>query len=228
MPASAGKIARHSAYARFLHWAGGLCFILGLLSGLGLFLKPQFGWLLPMFGGRKLAEELHPWFGLGFVFFFIFQFFSWLPRMRWKPADREFLRHVLAHVRHPNAPAPAETGFFNGGQKAYFWTVAASAAIFLETGIVYWFPKYFPKGLYAAFRYTHRAAGIVMAVALLAHIFKATIGEPGTFRSMLGGKVTEEWARLRRPRWHRDLRGAAGDVPSGAPPVPDPINESIP
>ena len=206
-PASTGEIARHSGYARFLHWAGGLCFILGLLSGIGLLFKPQFGWLLPMFGGKKLAEELHPWFGLGFTFFFVFQFINWLGRMRWTAADFAFLRKVFSHVLHPNAPAPAETGFFNGGQKAYFWSVAASAVLFLATGIVYWFKEHFPNGLYLVCRFTHRAAGIVVAVMLLAHIYKATIGEPGTFRSMIGGKVTEEWARLRRPRWHRDLKG---------------------
>jgi len=201
-----GDIVRHSAYSRFLHWAVGLCFLLGLLSGLALLFKNQFGWLLPMFGGRKWCEALHPWFGVGFVFLFVFQFINWIRRMRWTAADGVFVRHLAAHALHRNAPAPAETGFFNGGQKLYFWSVAAGAALFLVTGIVYWNKAWFPNGLYLVSRFTHRAAGIVMGAGLLVHIYKATIGEPGTLRSMLGGKVTEEWARLRRPRWFRDLK----------------------
>jgi formate dehydrogenase subunit gamma len=44
-----------------------------------------------------------------------------------------------------------------------------------------------------------------MSAGLLVHIYKATIGEPGTFRSMVSGTVTRQWARSRRPKWYRDL-----------------------
>jgi formate dehydrogenase subunit gamma len=45
-----------------------------------------------------------------------------------------------------------------------------------------------------------------MLAGLLVHSYKASIGEPGTLRSMIRGTVTLQWARTRRPKWFRDIK----------------------
>jgi len=65
-----GELLRHRVYTRFLHWMVALFFFLALFSGFGIYLPWLFRWFTPIFGGGALSRELHPWFGLAFVFFF--------------------------------------------------------------------------------------------------------------------------------------------------------------
>jgi cytochrome b subunit of formate dehydrogenase len=65
-----GELLRHRAYTRFLHWAYGIFFFLALVSGFGIYMPWIFRWFTPLFGGGAMTRMLHPWFGLGFVFFF--------------------------------------------------------------------------------------------------------------------------------------------------------------
>src|SRR5579862_2932733 len=120
---SAGEIPRHSAYTRFVHWAVAICFFLALFSGFVDFFAKGMAWLAPVFGGRKSAAHLHPWFSLAFVAFFVLQFANWLARMKWRPPDSRFVQKAVANPLRPGAYIDPETGFFNGGQKLFFWLV---------------------------------------------------------------------------------------------------------
>ncbi|HEX8891802.1 MAG TPA: hypothetical protein VF783_00685, partial [Terriglobales bacterium] len=65
-----GELMRHPVYTRFLHWMYGIFFFLALLSGFGIYEPWIFRFFTPFFGGGAMTRLLHPWFGLGFVFFF--------------------------------------------------------------------------------------------------------------------------------------------------------------
>src|SRR2546421_5190919 len=82
-----GELRRHPVYTRFLHWMVALFFFLALFSGFGLYLPWLFRCFTPIFGGGALTRALHPWFGIGFVFFFGLQMLNWLKLMTWTPAD---------------------------------------------------------------------------------------------------------------------------------------------
>ena len=72
-----GELLRHPVYTRFLHWMVGIFFFLALLSGFGIYLPWIFRFFTPLFGGGAMTRLLHPWFGLGFVFFFALQAINW-------------------------------------------------------------------------------------------------------------------------------------------------------
>jgi len=131
---------------------------------------------------------------------------AWRKKARWTPADSQFVRDMPTHARHPSRQQPEDTGFFNGGQKLYFWAVIWSCVIFLITGIVWAFRYQVPHNVYAVCRTTHRVLGVIMLIGLVVHIYKASIGEPGTLRSMIRGTVTAQWARTRRPLWWREVK----------------------
>jgi len=181
------------------------CFIIVMFTGLALYWRSILGWMLPMFGGKETAINLHFWFGLGLGFFTLLLYFAWRAVARWTPADTHFVKHLRQYAASPSQLPPPETGFFNGGQKLYFWSVILSMAVFVVTGVVWWYRKDVPQNVYAVCRTTHRILAVIMSGGLLVHIYKASIGEPGTLRSMIGGTVTREWARIRRPGWFRDL-----------------------
>src|SRR5215207_5369157 len=121
-----GELFRYPLYTRFLHWSVAIFFILALLTGLAIYSPHLFYFLTPLFGGGAMTRFLHPWFSLAFTLFFFFQFLNWLAPMAWTKADSRFLRHIKEYATNQEKREPEDTGFFNGGQKLYFWAIALS------------------------------------------------------------------------------------------------------
>lgn len=201
----AATIVRHSGYVRFLHWAMAVVYIAAMATGMALYWRSILGWILPVFGGKDVAVTVHFWAGIGLTLATLLIFVAWRKAARWSAADSNFVRHLGQHGLHPGQPQPEDTGFFNGGQKLYFWGVVVTGVIFFGTGLVWWYRKQVPNEVYVVCRTTHRVLGVLMSAGFLVHVYKATIGEPGTLRSMLRGTVTRDWARTRRPKWFREI-----------------------
>ena len=72
------ELLRHPVYTRVLHWSVAIFFILALLSGFAIYSPWLFRGITPIFGGGPMTRLLHPWFSLGFVIAFAFQFLNWL------------------------------------------------------------------------------------------------------------------------------------------------------
>jgi formate dehydrogenase, gamma subunit len=199
-----GELLRHPAYTRVLHWSVAFAFILSLLSGFAIYSPWLYRWLTPLFGGGPMTRFLHPWFGLLFTIFFFFQFLNWFVPMQWTSNDSRWMRRIRAYVSNEEKRESEETGFFNGGQKLYFWTIVVSAVLFLVTGILMWFDNVVPRWVVAVSYVVHDIAALVMLAGFIIHIYEGTAAAPGTFRSMVDGTVTDEWARTHHPAWFAD------------------------
>ena len=116
---TSGELLRHPVYTRFLHWMVGIFFFLALLSGFGIYLPWIFRFFTPLFGGGAMTRFLHPWFGLGFVFFFALQALNWWQVMTWTPADSRWMKHIKEYVTRTDSMESPDTGFFNAGQKLH-------------------------------------------------------------------------------------------------------------
>lgn len=208
-PVPPSDLVRHTLGVRIVHWLVALGFILAMASGLSLYWASILRWLQPFFGGEQGTIAVHFVAGLALALFAVPMYFFWRQRMRWSAADGYFIRHLREHALRPDQVPPADTGFFNGGQKLYFWAFIASTAYLLVTGLIWWWRRepWMPHSVYAVGRTSHRVVAVIMCGSLLIHIYKATVGEPGTFASMVKGTVTSGWARLRRPAWFRELGG---------------------
>lgn len=203
-----GELLRHPVYTRFLHWAVALFFFLALLSGFALYLPWLFHWFTPIFGGGALSRELHPWFGIGFVFFFGLQMMNWLKLMAWTKADSNWMRGVKKIFGGKEKMDPIDTGFFNAGQKLEFWEIVAGCVVYLITGIVLWAGAATFGGITVAVCYVlHDISAIVMVGGIILHIYLSTIGEPGTFQAMTRGAVSEAWAWTFHPAWYKEVTG---------------------
>lgn len=206
-PDPAPGIVRHTLFVRVVHWLIAIAFVAAMVTGLTLYWNSILWWLRPYLGGEQGAIAIHLVGGLALAVFAVPIFFLWRKRMRWTPTDTYFVRHVKDHALRPDQLPPADTGFFNGGQKLFFWAFILSTAYLLVTGMVWWWRRepWMPKQVYVVSRTSHRVVSVIMSGSLLIHIYKATVGEPGTFASMIKGTVTTAWARLRRPGWLREL-----------------------
>lgn len=200
-----GELLRHTVYTRVLHWTVALSFVLALLSGFAIYSPWLYHWLTPLFGGGPMTRLLHPWFALVFILAFAFQFVNWLRPMRWTSDDRRWMKRIRGYATNSEKVEPPETGFFNGGQKLYFWLIVVSAVIFLITGLVMWFDHVAGRWLVAVSYVLHDLAGLLMLAGFIIHIYEGTAAQPGTFRSMVDGTVTDDWARTHHPAWFQDV-----------------------
>ena len=202
-----GELLRHPVYTRVLHWLVAISFILSLLSGFAIYSPWLFKFLTPIFGGGPMTRFLHPWFGLFFNVFFFFQFLNWFTPMLWTNADSRWLRRIRQYTTNKDKVEPAEVGFFNGGQKVYFWAIVLSAVLFLITGLPLWFDDVTPRWIVAVSYVVHDLAALLMLAGFIIHLYEGTAAAPGTFRAMTNGTVTQKWAWTHHPAWYRAVTG---------------------
>jgi len=198
-----GELLRHPVYTRVLHWLVAIAFVLSLLSGFALYSPWLFRFLTPVFGGGPMARFLHPWFGLFFDIFFLFQFLNWLTPMLWAETDTRWLKRIKQYTTNEDKIEPAEVGFFNGGQKLYFWAIVLSGVLFLLTGLLMWFDHLVGRWVIAVSYVIHDLAALLMLAGFIVHIYEGTAAMPGTFHAMTNGTVTERWAWTHHPAWYR-------------------------
>jgi formate dehydrogenase subunit gamma len=203
-----GELLRHPVYTRFLHWMVALFFFLALFSGFGIYLPWLFRWFTPIFGGGPLSRSMHPWFGLGFVFFFGLQALNWIKPMVWTQADSNWMRKLGDYVAGKDKLEPPDTGFFNAGQKVQFWEILAGCIVYLVTGIILWAgASTFGRASVAISYVLHDLSALVMLGGIFIHIYLSTFGEPGTFQAMTRGSVSEAWAWTFHPAWFKEVTG---------------------
>jgi formate dehydrogenase subunit gamma len=202
-----GEILRHPVYTRVLHWAVAIFFILSLLTGFAIYSPWLFRWIAPLFGGGPRTRALHPWFGVLFEVFFLFQFLNWVAPMAWGEADRRWLRRIRKYVTNDQTIETEDVGFFNAGQKLYFWAIVVSGVLFLITGLLLWFDDVVGRWIVAISYVIHDLAALVMLAGFIIHVYEGTAHQPGTFRSMIDGTVTESWAWTHHPAWYHTVTG---------------------
>jgi formate dehydrogenase subunit gamma len=202
-----GELLRHGVYARAVHWAVALFFILSLLTGFAIFSPWLYAWIAPVFGGGALTRLLHPWFALAFCAAFLLQMIDWLRPMRWNGSDSRWLRRIRQYATNVEKLESEEVGKFNAGQKLWFWAIVFSSIIFLLTGFVMWWPEVFGRTLMWIAYFFHDVAALVMLGGFIIHFYETTAQQPGTFRSMTRGTVTDAWAWTHHPAWYGEVTG---------------------
>ena len=196
-------IVRHRLASRAIHWAVAAFFLVSLLTGFPIW-TPVFGWMAGFFGGLSVCRVLHPWAGLLYFAASLGMFFNWEREMRLAPGDREWLgRKVFRYMSF--LEEDPDVGKYNGGQKLFFFAVSLAALGLLASGLLLWWSTSLPQPLRVAGILLHEVTFILLAVAIVLHIYMGTAAEPGTFGSMTRGTVTAAWARLHHPRWHREV-----------------------
>ncbi len=203
-----GELPRHTVYTRFLHWSYGIFFFLALISGFAIYLPFAFRWFAPFFGGGANTRALHPWFGLGFCFFFGLQLVNWWEPMKWTEADSRWMKRLPQFIRNEDPVEAEDVGFYNGGQKMMFWEIVVGCVVYLITGIIMWFgARSFGRAAVAISYVLHDISALIMLFGIFFHLYQSTFGQPGTIQAMTRGTVSERWAWTHAPAWYRAITG---------------------
>lgn len=203
-------LRRYRDATRMNHWFVAMMFFAAGLSGLAFF-HPNLFFLSTLFGGGQWARILHPYMGLLMVLGFVFLFFTMWRENLFDRSDREWMANAPKMLRGDKSGMPP-VGKYNAGQKAVFWAFGVSLLLLLVTGFMFWSPwfvGFFPITLRRIAVVVHAASAVVLILSVITHIY-AALWVRGSIRGMTRGTVTEPWAQLNHPRWHREMTGRDG------------------
>ena len=198
-------LRRYRDGTRLNHWFVVLLFLAAALTGLALF-HPALFFFSHSMGGGPWTRILHPFLGLAMVAGFLWLFLTMWRENLLDANDRAWLKKADRLLAGDKSSMP-DVGKYNAGQKLVFWGFAASLLVLLVTGFLFWRPWFahlFPIFLVRLAVLLHAVAAVVLILSVIAHVY-AAIWVKGTMRAMTRGTVSEGWAKLNHPLWHREM-----------------------
>lgn len=197
---------------RILHWTVASVFIFLALTGLVL-LTGRVA-LIPLLGDgafavlASAAKEGHNLFGPLFILGLVALFVRFVSRNLYARGDIGWLFRGGGFFgdKHPSA------GFFNMGEKIWFWLLMLAGLVIAATGLILEFPFFGQtRSLMALSLVLHAVGAVALIGAAFGHIYVGTAGMKGSLDSMTSGYVDLHWARQHHDRWAADCE-ARGDV----------------
>jgi formate dehydrogenase subunit gamma len=202
-------VPRFSVNQRVVHWFAAILFVFLAVTGL-ILLYGRFV-LIPLLGPEGFsataaaAKEGHNLFGPIFPFavLAILVLFARGNGFRWIDVKWFFKAGGLLKGH------PASSGYYNGGQKSWFYMVVLFGVAISVSGLILDFGV-FGQGreVMAWAHVVHGGVALVFIAASLGHIYIGTIGMEGAFESMSHGYVDANWAREHHDLWLAEMQAA--------------------
>jgi formate dehydrogenase subunit gamma len=190
---------------RLLHWSVALLFIFLAITGLILLTGRVV--LIPLLGpdlfaalasaGKQGHNILGPLFLVGIIGLFI----RFVSKNILGKGDIGWLFKAggLFGSTHPTA------GFFNMGEKIWFWLVMLVGLMISVTGLILEFPIFGQdRSLMILALVLHGVGAVLLIAGSFGHIYVGTAGMQGSLSSMTTGYVDLNWARQHHNLWAED------------------------
>jgi len=205
-----GKLVpRFSVNQRVAHWFAASQFVILGVTGLVLLYGRYV--LIPLLGPEGFSataaacKAIHNLFGPIFPFaligiIFLFGRGNWFRMLDFKwfmQAGGLFSHHI------------ADSGYYNGGQKTWFWMTVLFGFLISASGLVLDFPV-FGQGreVMAGAHLVHAVVALSFVAAALGHIYIGTLGMEGAAESMTQGYVDANWAKEHHNLWYEEMEKA--------------------
>ena len=190
-------LLRFDRVQRVAHWANAALFTVLIVTAVPLYFGSLFGVVLP----RHLVETIHLWCGLALPFPVVTSLLG--PRGRQMRHDLQRINYWTRdeiHWLRSFGQTALSRDKFNPGQKLNALFTGAVIIVMLVTGsILQWF-RFFPVSWRSGATLVHDTFSYVIVVVVVGHVILA-ITHRDSLRSMLTGRVSEQWARIHAPRW---------------------------
>ncbi len=175
-------------------------FFILMITGLGLLFN-SLSWMSRIFFGTQLASEIHKWSGVVFSASLLLTIGSYLGEaLSWSKEDSEWLSGLGGYISKKKMP---EQGKLNAGQKVFYLTLLVSGIVIAFSGFIIWLSA--SQGAMRFGFLLHNIANVVLVTIIPAHVYLATLANPGTARIMGRGTVPLEWAKKKHAKWVRSL-----------------------
>ncbi|MBF0327567.1 MAG: cytochrome b/b6 domain-containing protein [Nitrospirae bacterium] len=194
-------IRKAGVFEIFNHWVLAIsCFILALTGYAFLFHLEQ---MTGIFGSFAQMKVIHNYAGIVFTGSLVISIFFYLPEsLHMTGDDLKWLSMLGGYLsKHPHVPP---MGKLNTGQKLAYLGLVVSGIAIAVSGFVIWLMPGVKKYILLS-HLAHNIAFDYIVFAVAAHIYLATLANPGTLRIMLSGTVPLEWARKKSPKWVKEM-----------------------
>lgn len=223
---SGNKVQRFKNFERTVHWFVATSFILLSLTGL-ILLFGRFV-ILPVFGKEvfgliaNACKVSHNLIGPVFLVGVVLLFFLFVSRNILAKGDIKWLLKGGGFGREH-----VKAGFFNMGEKIWFWLVMTLGITVSITGLVLDFPVFEQsRGVMQLFLIIHGIAAVIFIAIAFGHIYLGTIGTEGTLRGMTSGNVDVNWAKTHHDLWYEKLGDAEKELDQNKPVIEKSSGES--
>lgn len=202
-------VPRFSVNQRVVHWfAAGLFVLLGITGVLLLYGRYV---LIPLLGPEGFSataaacKEVHNLFGPIFPFALVALMVQFGRGNRFRGLDLRWFLKAGGLFGHDIA----DSGYYNGGEKSWFWMTVLFGVVISASGLVLDFPA-FGQGreLMAAAHVAHAVIAVGFIAASLGHIYIGTLGMEGAAESMINGYVDANWAKEHHNLWYAEMEKA--------------------
>jgi formate dehydrogenase subunit gamma len=214
----AGKLVpRFSVNQRVVHWFTAALFLILGITGLVLLYGRYV--LIPVLGPAGFSataaacKEIHNLFGPIFPVAILTLIFLLGRGNGCRRVDLKwFLKAGGFFGAHP-----ADSGYYNGGEKSWFWMTVLFGLIISASGLVLDFPL-FGQGreMMEIAHFAHGVIAVLFITASLGHIYIGTIGMEGASKAMTQGYVDANWAKEHHNLWYDEMEkaGMVGVAPN--------------
>lgn len=205
-PRTGKTVQRWTLNERRLHWTTATLFILLAITGLSLLygrfaLIPLLGY--PGFSAYAIAAKwIHNLLGPVFMVALFTILIKWFKNNLFTKVDIQWFKDFGGMVgnKHPSA------GKFNGGEKAWFWTLATAGVALCLSGLVLDFPNFGQeREVIIGAHLIHILTAILLMAFALGHIYIGTLGTEGALEGMTTGQVDIVWAEQHHNLWLKEI-----------------------
>lgn len=197
-----GEVKRFSMLERGVHLFRLISFVLLTVTGLILAFNAS-EWLDLLFRSPEQMLSIHIWAGVVFIITTLFGIVIWFKDAIFASHDKAWVKIIGGYLGY-KGEVPA--GRFNAGQKMFYWYTTVFGLIMSITGVILIFRYSFELSVICITSTIHNFFGFVLIAGVLAHAYLGTVANPGTWRVLVDGYVTEAWAKHHHLFWYRQLK----------------------
>ena len=203
---SGQTIKRFEEADRVIHWFLAILFLFLAITGLVMMIGRLL--FLPLFGHEvfsviaNICKRGHDLFGPLFLIGIVLMLVRFASKNIPSMMDLKWLLRAggLFGGGHPSA------GYFNGGEKAWFWLVMLVGLLISVTGFILLFPN-FEQGreVMQTTLMLHGLGALLLIIGSFGHMYIGSVGMEGSLDSMKTGYVDTNWARQHHDLWHQEV-----------------------
>ena len=202
---SGRMLFRFGDFERVLHWVLALVFLFLAVTGFTLLFGRTL--LIPVIGHdlfsllASSSKEAHNLFGPIFFVSLILMIVSFARRNLYAKGDLTWLLKGGGMIGSSHVSA----GFFNMGEKIWYWLVILAGLVISLSGLILVSPSLGQGRVVMELAHVvHSIAAIGLCAISFGHIYLATVGTEGTGEGMKTGYVDINWAKAHHSRWARE------------------------
>ena len=199
---SGSMVHRFTDYERVVHWTLAIVFLFLAITGLILLLGRPL--LLPLFGKEvfsilaSASKEGHNLFGPLFLVSLIMMLISFARRNIYERGDMTWLLKGGGLIGDGHASG----GFFNMGEKTWYWMVILIGLVIAISGLILVSPNFGQGRLIMGLSHiVHTIGAIILIAVSIGHMYLGSIGSEGALEGMKTGYVDINWADAHHDRW---------------------------